>query len=794
MDDDAAMEDAEVALFGESAENWTLATFMLPNERIRSLDLPTDQTVINLTNQLAVEWVNPDVDYTDLLAFSCARLGLNPDDEWKADDIDNAILLRRYQYKQLLRVLEVKGLLSNDEVGPSLIDKMDAIQKLMQTTYNVVVEGFVQWNRMESQRTRTNLGGNSKLPAHVLKEDTFENALLTPSSLDTLSSFQRLILIMCTRFEMKQYRKSGDACFEPIKTDLLPVCADVILHERLRDVLPAEFHRNLLQMRVVDLERVVEGFVPTLCKIVRRDACLGKLMLPESAFQSTGSSTAAFDTVADVAAYIRDNAPHVGGFNTRAFRFASSIKDEIFKIKKDVKFEHWKLLTNPRDNPKAVTEHLIESDQSEFPSLDVGDGEWFAFRDCIYNIRYDLAFRYHLEGGWAQYAIDMQRARGAAETYPVPNASTVCVNYFDQDFRFKITPDDPWCDDPMAIPTPAMEKIWTTQKFEFDTKKWAYTMTGRLFFKLNKYEKWKRCFIIVGAGGTGKSTHGTWVCHVIPPHCTSVLNSNFEEKFGLSGITKVGKRFCFCNELSEDFGMKQEEWQICVEGGVLQPATKGVTAAPHEFVQQMYMVGNHWPKRWSNNGQQITRRAFPLLFNTHVQKRNVEGDLDAQLERETDLLLRKCSLLYMKAAKSYGMQDLQSEGILPEQIVAFLKTLDTGIDPLTSFIDSEDFEHGDDRWVMPLDDFKSAYFEWRKKNGHHQALWTVDHYQHVFSKFDLCVCKHESHMYMGEMKNNITWIHGIRPVVSTGDEDAMQEDSAKASPAPATSGDDASLL
>ena len=50
--------------------------------------------------------------------------------------------------------------------------------------------------------------------------------------------------------------------------------------------------------------------------------------------------------------------------------------------------------------------------------------------------------------------------------------------------------------------------------------------------------------------------------------------------------------------------------------------------------------------------------------------------MDEQLASETDLLLRKCSLLYMRAARKYGLQDLQSEGIIPPQIVAFLKTLD----------------------------------------------------------------------------------------------------------------------
>ena len=91
------------------------------------------------------------------------------------------------------------------------------------------------------------------------------------------SSFQRLLLTMCKRFELERYRKCGDSCF----------------------------------VQVVSPE----------------------------------------------------------GHDTHAFTYASTIEEEIFRLKKEVHFAAWKVLTNPRDNANAVIKHLIQSDEIEFPKL-----------------------------------------------------------------------------------------------------------------------------------------------------------------------------------------------------------------------------------------------------------------------------------------------------------------------------------------------------------------------------------------------------------------------------------------
>ena len=95
-------------------------------------------------------------------------------------------------------------------------------------------------------------------------------------------------------------------------------------------------------------------------------------------------------------------------------------------------------------------------------------------------------------------------------TYEAPRSNDVCVNYFDMLFRDPPTPENPTFD-AQSVPTPAFEKIFDTQEFNDDTKRWAYLMIGRMFFPLHMFECWQRALFVVGAGGSGKSTIITWL-------------------------------------------------------------------------------------------------------------------------------------------------------------------------------------------------------------------------------------------------------------------------------------------
>lgn len=440
------------------------------------------------------------------------------------------------------------------------------------------------------------------------------------------------------------------------------------------------------------------------------------------------------------------------GHNTHAFRFVCTIEQEVWSIQKEVSFELWKYFTNPRDNPRATVEHLTKSKQAEFPDIDVGDGHWFSFENGLYNVRHDLFFEY--DEDHAAYAKAMQEARGRDEPYPVPDTNTVAINYFPVVFRNPPTPDEPIM---KSVDTPSFDKIFQTQHFDADTCRWAYIMIGRLFFRCNILDRWQRVLFMIGGGGTGKSTIAVWLQYVFA-NFYSLINSNFEEQFGLGPLCNDRFRVCMCTEMGEDIRMKQEEFQICAEGGEQQAAKKGVDSFPYKWKQHMIFCGNQFPRRWKNNGKQISRRAFLLSFQYLVKKSAIDTGLNDRLRAETDLLIRKCTTLYVQTAMQNATADLEAPGLMPDQVRDFMQSFETAIDPLANFMDVERFEY-DPSNFMPLDEFKRHYFDYRKANGFPTVTWTRDHYTYTFKALDVGVVRHTM-TYKGRERNT-EWIVGL---------------------------------
>ena len=612
-------------------DEWTLDDLKQPHGQIVARGRPTDANLRALASALQDEWVDRTVSIPDLTAWALERYGLDENGVFTVDEFEMAAALRKYQFKQLLRLITEAGIIEDDG---ELIDRMTAIQRVMHTTHEAVFQNVVLFHRMEPAR-------NVKIPPSVVEEETVEE-----HDADSLTSFQALLLHILTQMFVRQLRKNGDSCFEEIMT--------------------AELHR------------------------------------------------------------------------THAFRHVCPIQDMVWGVKKEVNFAMWKRFTNPRDNPKAVTEHLIQSSEDEFPSIDVGDGRLFSFENGIYDVRHDLFFAY--DDSWAAYAEAMRVARKTAQAYPVPSNGDVAVNYFPIPFRDPPTPDqDPeW--DPMDIATPTFEKMFDTQQFDADTRRWAYLMIGRLFFLCNTLDSWQRALFLIGGGGTGKSTIALWLKYVFR-NFYSLINTNFEEQFGLGPLCDDRFRLCMCTEMGEDIKMKQEEFQICAEGGEHQAAKKNKDSFPYQWKQHLIFCGNQFPRRWKNNGKQISRRAFLLHFRHQVPKDSVDTQLIRRLEGETDQLIRKCVCLYVRMATAHPTADIEKPGLMPQQVRDFLNVFEAAIDPLMSFLQTGRFVTGPPAAAryMLMDDFKSDYFEYRKANGFGTEKWTQEHYGSTFSALNIAV-------------------------------------------------------
>ena len=494
------------------------------------------------------------------------------------------------------------------------------------------------------------------------------------------------------------------------------------------------------------------------------------------------------------------------GHQALAYKFARTIKDEVFTVQKEVDYQMWKLFTNPPHNPKLVTEHLEQSKQSEFPVYDVGDGHYYSFENGVYDIRFDLFFTYNTQHAWPAQAAEVHAkrleeakrrldeaeaavngeddddvpdelarkrhlwkvtVRDMGDAYPHPTGETVCVNHFQIDFRFDILNEEAFRYDAEGYQADDLDRLFEYQRFERDTVLFCKVFLGRLFFAPNKLERWCKALVMLGRGGTGKSTAAKWVQHVVPSHFHSLMNSNFEERFGMSALLEEQKRLCICEELTEDLSVKQEEFQLFAEGGTINTAEKGVTARPREVKQHLLMCGNQYPRKWKNNGKQITRRCMLFRFDHHVRDKDT-GLLDRMCDN-TDVLLRQCATLYVKYAATFADVDIQSPGILPAQLEVFLRTMEHGMDPLTSFIGSDSFELAPE-YYMPMRDFKEEMSRFLRDNGHRPATWTTDYYSATFSDNGLEVVsgQHGRYVCHGQRVTGDV-VFGIRPA---GQEDA----------------------
>lgn len=481
------------------------------------------------------------------------------------------------------------------------------------------------------------------------------------------------------------------------------------------------------------------------------------------------------------------------GHPTPTYRFVSTIRDEVWSaINKDVTGKEWKDFTNPRDNPKACVDYLTHSNDVEFPPYDVGDGEWYSFENGVLNVRHDFFVPFDREAEWPSLLDALWRRRvrhrlrtddrwrddpqdedaldEAACPWPVPDRATVAVNHFDVSFRFDMEaePDD---FDATSIHVPALHRIMDAQDFEPDTKLWMAVMLGRLLFPLHKYDFWARCLMVIGAGGTGKSTLMNWMMFILTTFFYSLMMSNFQEQFGWADICKKFKRCCFNPELVAKLKVRQEDWQVFVEGGRLGVAVKGEESFEYDnhHGQTLMHTGNQFPTDWDNGGKQVSRRSTIFMFRNLIQKAALDLTIQQELKDDVDMGLRWICACYMSAARRFGEMDLEAPGVLPEQVRAWCKTMETTVDPLHALLEGESLEL-DPEHYMPMESLKQMYMEFRRNNGHHVRAWTRDLYSSVFQSFGLHV-KRTTKVYEGRTRSNIDFVLGVRPRREDGDDE-----------------------
>jgi len=438
------------------------------------------------------------------------------------------------------------------------------------------------------------------------------------------------------------------------------------------------------------------------------------------------------------------------GYNTQAWKAdvkpnseeALKIIDFLYQVvRKEIDFDQWKNLTNPHNNAERVVEHLINSEESEFPSLTVDRNKW-SYDNGIYCVDTDTFWKYEEEDYWYEQATAIQNYRrsiGWGNDYTVvpPSSKEMTVKYFPQKFRFTIDPETEKSFNAHEIVLVELDKVLNTQNLTEDTKEWVLKMLARLFFKLGDKDKWQVVFFIKGVAGSGKSTLANLIRYMYPPSLVTTLSSNVEAKFGLSAIYKG--LICVCSEVAEDFGLDQRDWQSAASGEELSIAIKNKTAISHKWTTPFFFLGNEI-MNYKNASGSVDRRLFLIEFNFKV--RGSDPHLFTKIVNDIDLFHRKSVSLYLEEVRKNGDKDIwcPAPSLLPQQIYDFKTNMRLRVDPLYCFLQSGVFDF-DEEHQMSVSDFKEAYTAFRKENGLGGCKWNSDHYASIFTEIGIVLQK-----------------------------------------------------
>lgn len=429
------------------------------------------------------------------------------------------------------------------------------------------------------------------------------------------------------------------------------------------------------------------------------------------------------------------------GKPTHAWREVMSIREFLYaNVTKEIDYEMWKNLTVMPNNDKQVVENLRDSSHPEFPLL-TPKRELFAFGDDddgggLYSLDDDCFWPYACQDNWPEYGRRVTEERVRSGTYPVgyctnpPDRSDVAIKHFPKSFKeaWKGVHDE-YCDDPMSLPTPSVDKIFDDQQLTHETKQWVYALLGRLLYNTGAHDNWQALLFFKGIAGSGKSTVAKLMRYVYPPSLVASLSSNVEPRFGLAPL--YDKFLVICAEVKRDFGMNQGDLQSAVSGEEVSVAIKNKDAKTVLWTTPFLFCGNELAA-WKDSAGSMKRRLVIVEFNEVVRP---DPELYDRMMGEFPAFLRKINLCYQEKAFKHSRCDLWAPDVLPPQMHEFAKKMRDDVDLFQGFINSPKFRfdlQNPSETFMPLSEIRDMYAQWRRENGYPSERWHSDTYLNAF--------------------------------------------------------------
>jgi phage/plasmid-associated DNA primase len=201
--------------------------------------------------------------------------------------------------------------------------------------------------------------------------------------------------------------------------------------------------------------------------------------------------------------------------------------------------------------------------------------------------------------------------------------------------------------------TPLMDALVERQFGDSDGRRdLLYALIGRLLFNVKEKDNWQVVPLLIGQGGTGKSTVMNVVQGMFSDNSFGEIDGNNECTFGLQD--KHDREVLFVRDAPQCMQkvLPQELFQKMVAGEGVQVSVKHGSAFPVVWKVPIIMASNHMLD-YNDEAGQVSRRVVPFPFDNILSASEVDEDLDARIMTEelADVIAR-CLSLYLEMVAS----------------------------------------------------------------------------------------------------------------------------------------------
>jgi hypothetical protein len=389
-------------------------------------------------------------------------------------------------------------------------------------------------------------------------------------------------------------------------------------------------------------------------------------------------------------------------------------------------YNNWLLFTSSKDMDKRLTDYIMRSEDKRFPTLKK-HRNIFSFNNGIY-----ISF-VRSTGLDCFIAYESPRYRTLDDSY-------IACRYFDRPFT-------------ESTETPILDSIYKYQNLSDDVISINKMFLGRMLYKTGQLDNWQVILMLIGCGGTGKSTISNIVRLFYDHEDVGIMGNNHQKTFGLADIYD---KFAFiAPEIKRDWNIDQAEFQEIVSGGKININIKHKASVMVQWTAPGMLGGNENPG-FVDNASSIQRRVVVTRFDQKVE--NVVTDLNHQLENEISEILKSCNQHYLRYVKSNHNMDIWKW--LPPYFLETQKIMASASNSLHAFLDSSLLIKKDTKFI-PMSIFFRHFNDFCKENNFTKPKINVDFYRSPFQKFGVKVVTKAKTRYAGILYKNDSILYGI---------------------------------